>query len=292
MTRYRVIPDQRDRFLALVSGIAISVVSSCRVQSNPAQDRLRIAGELRPNRAHGYDFTSAFNLTCPATDFHDVLDVAALLLLLQILRLLPHEFLEARLRQACGLFTGSASSPDKRMNKRSTFSVSFSGSAQTTRNAIGGASAATTGRIGGASITEPHGKQAPPLSAATAGCSSECAFARSASMAFAAAPKCRCDRPSSFSCTLFAENILVLRVGLREVVQPKPLPEFQLAGAFAVALDDLLDAPLNFRRRTLPPSTEILIVLNLQAGGYRAPVEPSSSSIVAIRRTGSSSHPC
>src|SRR5580704_18999172 len=63
---------------------------------------------------------------------------------------------------------------------------------------------------------------------------------------------------------LFAENILIFRVRLREVRQPEPLLHLQFARALAVTLDHLLDAPLDFRWRTLPPAAEELIVLNLQ----------------------------
>ena len=61
-----------------------------------------------------------------------------------------------------------------------------------------------------------------------------------------------------------AKNILILRVRLREVGQPESLSELQFARALTVTLDDLLDAPLDFRRRTLPPAAEKLIVLNFQ----------------------------
>src|SRR6202035_2946985 len=65
-------------------------------------------------------------------------------------------------------------------------------------------------------------------------------------------------------CRLFAENILIFRVSLGEVGEPEPLAKLQFARALAMTLDYLLDAPLDFRRRTLPPATEELIVLNLQ----------------------------
>src|SRR2546423_1890247 len=61
-----------------------------------------------------------------------------------------------------------------------------------------------------------------------------------------------------------AENILVLRVGLREVVVTKALPKFQLATAFSVALDDQLDSPFDFGGRALSAAAEILVVLDLE----------------------------
>src|SRR5580700_4139980 len=51
-------------------------------------------------------------------------------------------------------------------------------------------------------------------------------------------------RPALFlQLHFFAENIFVLRVGLRQIVESKALPEFQLAAAFAIALDHQLDTP-------------------------------------------------
>ena len=44
----------------------------------------------------------------------------------------------------------------------------------------------------------------------------------------------------------------------------KRCPNFQLAAAFAVALDHQLDTPLDFGGRTLPAPTKILVVLDLQ----------------------------
>src|SRR5262249_18784705 len=61
-----------------------------------------------------------------------------------------------------------------------------------------------------------------------------------------------------------AENVLVLGVRLREVVVAKALPELQLAAAFSIALDDQLDTPLDFGRRTLAPAAKILVVFDLE----------------------------
>ena len=61
-----------------------------------------------------------------------------------------------------------------------------------------------------------------------------------------------------------AENIFVLGVGLREVVVTKALTELQLTAAFSVSLDNQLDTPLDFGRRTLPPAAKILVVLDLE----------------------------
>src|SRR6476659_1075092 len=70
--------------------------------------------------------------------------------------------------------------------------------------------------------------------------------------------------PLFFLLCPFAENVLVLRVRLRKVVITKSLPKLQFAAAFAIALDDQLDAPLDFSGRTFPPAAEILIVLNFE----------------------------
>src|SRR5882724_4286037 len=61
-----------------------------------------------------------------------------------------------------------------------------------------------------------------------------------------------------------AEDVFVLRVSLREVVVPEALAEFQLAAAFGVALDEQLDAPLDFGGRTLPAAPEILVILDFE----------------------------
>src|ERR1700684_4164519 len=70
--------------------------------------------------------------------------------------------------------------------------------------------------------------------------------------------------PFSSQRRLLTKNVFIFRVSLREVRQPKPLLHLQFARALAVTLDHLLDAPLDFRRRKLPPAAEELIVLNLQ----------------------------
>ena len=44
-----------------------------------------------------------------------------------------------------------------------------------------------------------------------------------------------------------AKHILIFRVGLRQVVVAKALPEFQLAAALGITLGHQLQAPFNFR---------------------------------------------
>src|SRR5260370_834873 len=70
--------------------------------------------------------------------------------------------------------------------------------------------------------------------------------------------------PLFFLLDFFPEDIFVLRVGLREVAGAKALAEFQLAAALGIALDDQLDAPLDFGRRTLSAAAEELVVLDLE----------------------------
>ncbi len=70
--------------------------------------------------------------------------------------------------------------------------------------------------------------------------------------------------PFFFHLHFFAENVFVLGVRLRQVVETKALPEFQLAAAFAVALYNQFNAPLDFRGWALPPTTEILVVFDFQ----------------------------
>jgi hypothetical protein len=61
-----------------------------------------------------------------------------------------------------------------------------------------------------------------------------------------------------------AKNILVLRIGLREVVVTKALAVLHVAGALAVSLDDQFDAPFNLIGRTFTASAKELIVFDLQ----------------------------
>src|SRR5438046_4023342 len=62
----------------------------------------------------------------------------------------------------------------------------------------------------------------------------------------------------------FPEDVLIFCVGLGEIVKAKALRGFQFAPAFPIALDQHIDAPLNFGGWTLPAAAEILVVFNLQ----------------------------
>src|SRR5882762_1043672 len=62
----------------------------------------------------------------------------------------------------------------------------------------------------------------------------------------------------------FAKYVLVLCVGLVEIREAESLRRLQIAAAFRIFLHQLIDAPLNFRRWTLPASAEKLVVFDLQ----------------------------
>src|SRR5690242_12224881 len=63
---------------------------------------------------------------------------------------------------------------------------------------------------------------------------------------------------------LLAENVFVLGVSLREVVETEALVRFHIATALVVALDEKIDAPLDFGGRTLASAAEILVVLDFE----------------------------
>src|SRR5262245_10233317 len=60
------------------------------------------------------------------------------------------------------------------------------------------------------------------------------------------------------------ENVFVLCVSLREVVEPEALVGLQFAAALVVALDKKINAPLDFGGRTLAPAAKILVVFDLE----------------------------
>src|SRR5208282_2165480 len=60
------------------------------------------------------------------------------------------------------------------------------------------------------------------------------------------------------------EDVLILRVRLRQVVIPEALAIGHVRAPLRVAFDGLLDAPDRVVRRARPPATEILLVLDLQ----------------------------
>jgi len=60
------------------------------------------------------------------------------------------------------------------------------------------------------------------------------------------------------------ENVFVLGVSLREVVEAESLVGLHVAAALVIALDEKIDAPLDFRRRALAATAEILVVFDLE----------------------------
>src|SRR5260370_35321441 len=60
------------------------------------------------------------------------------------------------------------------------------------------------------------------------------------------------------------EDIFIFCVGLRKIVEAESLGKLQFAAAFRIALDQLIDAPLDFGGRTFPAAAEILVVFDLE----------------------------
>ena len=80
-----------------------------------------------------------------------------------------------------------------------------------------------------------------------------------------------------------AEDIFVLRVGLRKIVEAETLREFHVAAAFPIALDELIDAPLDFGGRTFPAAAEILVVFDLELADVFFESGPSLRQWCAMR---------
>jgi len=67
-----------------------------------------------------------------------------------------------------------------------------------------------------------------------------------------------------------------------KIIEAEPLREFQFASAFRVALHEQINAPFDFRGRTLPAASEKLVVFDLELADV--PFElANSSSMVAMR---------
>ena len=72
-------------------------------------------------------------------------------------------------------------------------------------------------------------------------------------------------QPSFFlHCGFLPEDVFVFCVGLREVVEAESLCELQVSAALVVALDQKIDAPFDVGRRTLPATSEVLVVLDFE----------------------------
>src|ERR1700687_547506 len=61
-----------------------------------------------------------------------------------------------------------------------------------------------------------------------------------------------------------AENLLVLGVRLRKIVEAKSVSELQVAHPLGIALHHLVDTPLDFGRRTFPSPAKILVIFHLE----------------------------
>jgi hypothetical protein len=186
----------------------------------------------------GFDKSFEFHLA--VDDLDHVLDIAAIFLLLQIFRLFQNKFVEARARELFRLFTGLVFSLYKCFVKL----VDLFGFALRLRTRYPESAVRGLRR----------------------------SFHRLLSR-FARAFRLNCFRGGTevpLDCSLFlllrlfAKNVLVLGVGLREVVQAKSLAVLQLAAAVAISLDQRFDAPLDLRRRALSASAEVLVVFNLE----------------------------
>src|SRR5208282_396238 len=67
-----------------------------------------------------------------------------------------------------------------------------------------------------------------------------------------------------FLLRFLAKDVLVLRVGLREVIQAEALAVLQVAAALGVALNHKLDAPFDFGRRSLAAAAVVLVIFNFE----------------------------
>jgi hypothetical protein len=167
--------------------------------------------------------------------FHDVFDVAAILLLLEFLGLFQHELVKAGARKLSSMFAGLL----LRLQERLIELLHFFGLAFRF-----GARHAKCLRLGG--LLFGFFFQARGLDL----------FRRRA--------KVPLNFSFFFQHHLFPKDIFVLRVGLRKIIEAESLRELQLAAALRVALHELIDAPFNFRRRALPATAEILVVFDLE----------------------------
>src|SRR5215831_4542097 len=60
------------------------------------------------------------------------------------------------------------------------------------------------------------------------------------------------------------EDVFILCVSLREVVEAEALVRLQFAATLVITLDEKVYAPFDFRWRTLPAAAEILVVFDLE----------------------------
>src|SRR5258708_31495402 len=178
-----------------------------------------------------------FDLACD--HFHNVFNILAVLLLLQLLRFLQHKFVEAGARQPSGMFAGQLF----RLQKRLVQLLDLF------RFALG--------------LGTGHAK-CLGFSACNRRCLFGFFFLATRFDLFGSGAKMPLDFSLFFLRGFFPENIFVFCVGLRKIVEAEPLREFQFAAAFRITLDHHVNAPFDFRGRTFPATAEVLIVLHLK----------------------------
>src|SRR5438309_4095937 len=170
--------------------------------------------------------------------FNDVFDLGTTFLFLQILRFLADEFVEACMRQTRNVFAGKLFCVDESLKQlfhlfRFPFRLRAS---DAERGPL---------RNGGRS-TRLRLRKTLRLNG------------------FRCGAKVALHRGLLFSFHPLAENILVLRVGLREVVVAKSLAVLHIPGAFTIFFYRQFNAPFDFVGRTLASSAKELIVFDLQ----------------------------
>ena len=185
-------------------------------------------------------FDKCFEFHLAVDDLHDVLDITAIFLLLQILRLFQNKFVEARAREFFCLFAGQLFSLHEcRVELVDFFALAFRLGTRYPESAVRGRRRSFHRLLR--------------------------RFARAFRLnCFRGGTEVPLDSSLFLLLRLFAKNVFVLGVRLREVVQAKSLAVFQLATAIAISLDQRFNAPLDLRRRALSASAEVLVVFNLE----------------------------
>src|SRR5882724_6896828 len=170
--------------------------------------------------------------------FNDVLDLGTAFLFLQVLRFLANEFVEACMRQTRNVFAGELFRVDKSLKQLlHLFCFAF-------------------------------GLRASDAERGPFSDNGRCARLRVRKTlrfnGFRCGAKVALHGGLLFSFHPLAENILVLRVGLREVVVTKSLAVLHIPGAFTIFFYGQFNAPFDFVGRTLASSAKELIVFDLQ----------------------------